>query len=159
MHNASEGSQKVFFRSLLSLLTGAGAALFLSGCFFTVTPERPSGEIPAAAGGDSSWFQVMPGDKMSCLRIFLPPGSFRRPVPAAVIFPGGSYAVLALEKEGTAYASFLNRHGIAGIVVKYPLGSIFGHFRHHPDMLEYPHTSDFYAITVDVIDRYTRPFC
>ena len=100
-----------------------------------MTPERPSGEIPAAAGGDSSWFQVVPGDKMSCLRIFLPPGSFRRPVPAAVIFPGGSYAVLALEKEGTAYASFLNRHGIAGIVVKYPLGAFWGHFSRHPDMV------------------------
>ena len=101
-----------------------------------MTPERPSGEIPAAAGGDASWFQVMPGDKMSCLRIFLPPAAFRRPVPAAVIFPGGSYAVLALEKGGTAYASFLNRHGIAGIVVRYPLGSIFGHFSRHPDMVD-----------------------
>ncbi len=135
MHNTSEGPKKGFCRSLLPFLTAAGAALFLSGCFFTVTPERPGEEIPAAAKGDSSWFQVTPGDDLSCLRIFLPPDSFRRPVPAAVIFPGGSYAVLALEKEGTAYASFLNRHGIAGIVVRYPLGSIFGHFRRHPDMV------------------------
>ena len=116
-------------------LTGAGAALFLSGCFFTATPDRPSEEIPAAVRGDASRFQVMPGDDLSCLRIFLPPDSFRRPVPAAVIFPGGAYAVLALEKEGSAYASFLNRHGVAGIVVRYPLGSIFGHFSRHPDMI------------------------
>ena len=136
MHNASKGPEKGFFRSLLPFLTAAGAALFLCGCFFTVTPERPSEEIPAAAAGGASWFQVMPGDGLSCLRIFLPPDSFRRPVPAAVIFPGGSYAVLALEKEGSAYASFLNRHGIAGIVVKYPLGSIFGHFRRYPDMID-----------------------
>ena len=101
-----------------------------------MTPERPGEEIPAAARGDGSWFQVTPGDDLSCLRVFLPPASFRRPVPAAVIFPGGAYAVLALEKEGTAYASFLNRHGIAGIVVRYPLGSIFGHFKRHPAMLD-----------------------
>lgn len=101
-----------------------------------MTPERPSEEIPAAARGDASWFQVTPGDDLSCLRIFLPPDSFRRPVPAAVIFPGGAYAVLALEKEGSAYASFLNSHGIAGIVVRYPLGSLFGHFRRHPDMVD-----------------------
>ena len=37
--------------------------------------------------------------------------------------------------------------------------TILDALRHHPDMLEYPHTSDFYAITVDVIDRYTPPFC
>ena len=135
MHNAFEGLKRGFFRSLPGFLAGAWAALFLSGCFFTVTPERPSGEIPAAAKGDASWFQVIPGDNMSCLRIFLPPDTFRRPVPAAVIFPGGAYAVLALEKEGNAYASFLNRHGIAGIVVKYPLGAFWGHFSRHPDMV------------------------
>ena len=121
---------------MLPFLAGTGAAFLLSGCFFTVTPERPSGEIPAAARGDASYFQVTPEDGLSCLRIFLPPDSFRRPVPAAVIFPGGAYAVLALEKEGNAYASFLNRHGIAGIVVRYPLGSIFGHFSRHPDMID-----------------------
>ena len=97
---------------MLPFLAGPGAAFLLSGCFFTVTPERPSGEIPAAARGDASYFQVTPGDGLSCLRIFLPPDSFRRPVPAAVIFPGGAYAVLALEKEGNAYASFLNRRAV-----------------------------------------------
>lgn len=120
---------------LMRLFAGSGALLLLSGCFFTVTPERPGGDIPAAAGGDPAWFQVTPGDDLSCLRIFLPPASFRRPVPAAVIFPGGAYAVLALEKEGSAYAEFLNRHGIAGIVVRYPLGSMFGHFSRHPEMV------------------------
>ena len=121
---------------LMRLSAGFGVLFLLSGCFFTVTPERPGEEIPAAARGGSAWFQVTPGDNLSCLRVFLPPASFRRPVPAVVIFPGGAYAVLALEKEGSDYAEFLNRHGIAGIVVRYPLGSMFGHFSRHPKMVD-----------------------
>lgn len=69
------------------------------------------------------------------MRIYLPERCSKTPCPAVVIFPGGVYGVLAWEKEGTAYAEFLNRHGIAGIVVKYPLGSVFGHFARHPAML------------------------
>ena len=132
---ARPGKNWFCFR-LSRLSAGVGAVLLLSGCFFTATPERPAEDIPAAAGGTTSFFQVTPGDNWSCLRIFLPPGSFRRPVPAVVIFPGGSYAVLALEKEGSAYAEFLNRHGIAGIVVRYPLGSLFGLFSRHPEMVD-----------------------
>lgn len=40
---------------------------------------------------------------------------------AVLIFPGGGYAVLAYEKEGTEFAKWLQSHGIAGIVVKYRL--------------------------------------
>lgn len=137
LRNAFEDRKESFFLfRLMRLFAGFGALFLLSGCFFTVTPERPGGDLPAAANGDSAWFQVTPGDGLSCLRIFLPPASFRRPVPAVVIFPGGAYAVLALEKEGSAYAEFLNRHGIAGIVVRYPLGSMFGHFSRHPKMVD-----------------------
>lgn len=68
------------------------------------------------------------------MRIYLPERT-AAPCPAVIIFPGGAYGVLAWEKEGKAYAEFLNRHGIAGIVVKYPLGSLFGHFARHPAML------------------------
>ena len=119
------------FKSLIP----AGAALLLSGCFLFVSPERPCGEISGAAPGDAHYYQLSPGDGFSCLRIHLPAAAAKKPVPAVVIFPGGAYGVLALEKEGGDYARFLNGHGIAGIVVKYPLGSIFGHFRRHPDML------------------------
>lgn len=71
------------------------------------------------------------------MRLYLPETESpeRAPCPAVIIFPGGAYGVLAWEKEGQAYAEFLNRHGIAGIVVKYPLGSLFGHFARHPAML------------------------
>ena len=121
---------------LLYFVSGTGAAFLLSGCFLFVSPERPHEEIPETGRhGESCYYRLSRDDDFSCLRIHLPAESFRRPVPAAVIFPGGAYGVLALDKEGTDYARFLTGHGIAGIVVKYPLGSAFGHFRRHPAML------------------------
>jgi len=122
-------------RRLPRLIVGGGVLFLLSGCFLAVSPERPPEEIPRARRGDTHYYQLSADDNFSCLRIHLPPAEVPRPVPAAVIFPGGSYGVLAIDKEGNDYARFLNRNGIAGIVVKYPLGSIFGHFRRHPDML------------------------
>lgn len=118
-----------------SLIPGV-AALWLSGCFLFVSPERPDGEISGVVPGDPHYYRLSKDDDFSCLRIHLPAETARKPVPAVVIFPGGAYGVLALDKEGNDYARFLNGHGIAGIVVKYPLGSIFGHFRRHPDMLD-----------------------
>lgn len=38
-----------------------------------------------------------------------------------LIFPGGGYAILAYDWEGTEFAQWLSGHGIAGIVVKYRL--------------------------------------
>lgn len=49
-----------------------------------------------------------------------------------VILPGGGYGMLA-EHEGRGYAEFFQRHGVAGFVVQYRLGSA-GH--RHPAMLE-----------------------
>lgn len=117
------------------MIAGGGVMFLLSGCFLMVSPEHPCGEIPQVRPGDAGYYQLSDGDDFSCMRIHLPPDSVPRPVPAAVIFPGGAYGVLAIDKEGNDYARFLNRYGIAGIVVKYPLGSLFGHFRRHPDML------------------------
>jgi acetyl esterase/lipase len=51
---------------------------------------------------------------------------------AIVICPGGGYGGLA-PHEGAGYAEFLNEHGIAGIVLKYRLGS---HGYRHPAMLQ-----------------------
>ena len=128
-------SQFIFNR----ILPPAGmtaAAVFLSGCFLFVQPDRSSLRIPESSPGDSACYRLQDNDSFSCMRIFLPEKSVRKPYPAAVIFPGGAYGVLAWEKEGLAYAEFLNRHGIAGVVVKYPLGSMFGHFARHPAMLD-----------------------
>ncbi len=51
---------------------------------------------------------------------------------AVVIFPGGGYAHLAVEKEGTRVAKWLNGLGVSGFVVQYRLGPRY----HDPAMLE-----------------------
>jgi acetyl esterase/lipase len=48
---------------------------------------------------------------------------------AMLVCPGGGYSGLATEHEGTAYALWLNTHGIAAFVLKYRLGS---NGYHHP---------------------------
>lgn len=45
-----------------------------------------------------------------------------------VICPGGAYAHLAMEKEGTDVAKWLNARGVAGFVLQYRLGPKY----HHP---------------------------
>lgn len=56
------------------------------------------------------------------LSVFLPATS--KPNQAAVlIFPGGGYQHLAIDKEGTKVAEWLNTLGIAAFVVKYRLPS------------------------------------
>ena len=117
------------------LIAGGGVLFLLSGCFMSVSPDAPSEDIPRAGDEKTRYYALDSNDGFSCMRIHLPPRREKSPIPAVVIFPGGAYGVLALDKEGNEYARFLNRHGIAGIVVKYPLGSIFGHFRRHPAML------------------------
>lgn len=126
-------------RFLLRIAAAAAAFAmpWLSGCgsFLFVSPDRPEADIPHAAAEPGRYYRISETDNFSCMRIYLPPETADRPVPAVVIFPGGAYGVLAMDKEGYAYAEFLNDLGIAGIVVKYPLGSIFGNFRRHPDMI------------------------
>ena len=118
-------------RTLLPLF----AACFLPGCFLFVAPDEPAEAIPRASRPDRRYYRLSDGDSFSCMRLHLPPRAAEHPLPAVVIFPGGAYGVLALDKEGNDYAEFLNRHGIAAAVVKYPLGSVFGHFRRHPAMV------------------------
>jgi len=47
---------------------------------------------------------------------------------AVVICPGGGYAHLSMEKEGTDIAKWLNARGVAGFVLQYRLGPKY----HHP---------------------------
>ncbi len=51
---------------------------------------------------------------------------------AVVIFPGGGYQHLAVEKEGTRIAKWLNGLGVAAFVVQYRLGPRY----HDPAMLQ-----------------------
>ncbi len=49
-------------------------------------------------------------------RVAVPPDSIH---PAVLIFPGGGYSILAIDKEGTEIAEWLNRLGYSAFVVKY----------------------------------------
>lgn len=51
---------------------------------------------------------------------------------AVVICPGGGYAHLSMEKEGTDIAKWLNARGVAGFVLQYRLGPKY----HHPVELQ-----------------------
>ena len=118
---------------------GLPASILLSGvagCFLFTHPGPSADEIAEVRPGDGRYYHLRDDDGYSGMRIFLPKTRGSRPCPAVVIFPGGAYGVLALESEGEEIAEFLNRYGVAGVVVKYPLGSLFGHFRRHPAMLD-----------------------
>ena len=124
------------FRNLLSAAVAGFLSVLLSGCFMFVFPEKSASETASAKPGMDTLYSLTDEDSYSCMQIHLPKQPDPVPCQAVVIFPGGAYGVLAWEKEGKKYAEFLNRHGIAGIVVKYPLGSLLGHFKRHPAMID-----------------------
>ena len=68
------------------------------------------------------------------LGIYLPPAD-KASGAGVVICPGGGYAHLAMEKEGSDVAAWLNEHGLAGFVLKYRLGPRY----HHPAPLDDAH--------------------
>ena len=77
----------------------------------------PSG-APGALGDSDD-------DKPS-LTIYIPAANPTK--TGVIVAPGGGYQHLAMEKEGFAYAHWLNEHGVAAFVLKYRLGPRY----HHP---------------------------
>jgi acetyl esterase/lipase len=65
------------------------------------------------------------------LTVYLPPGA-NATRTGVVIAPGGGYVHLAVAKEGTAYAQWLNARGVAAFVLQYRLGPKY----HYPVELE-----------------------
>ena len=94
---------------------------------FCVRAQEPirlwAGDAPGALGKEDK--------DVPTLTPYLP-DSARATGAAIVICPGGGYAALA-QHEGKDYALFLNEQGVAGLVLKYRLGS--SGYR-HPAMLE-----------------------
>jgi acetyl esterase/lipase len=76
------------------------------------------------------------------LTIYLPPAD-KSSGAAVVICPGGGYGMLAVDKEGTQIAAWLNARGIAGFVLKYRLGPRY----HHPAPLDDAHRALRYVRT------------
>lgn len=55
--------------------------------------------------------------------VYLPKNPDHKKLPAIIICPGGGYSILAIQKEGTEIATWLNSLGIVGIILKYRLPS------------------------------------
>lgn len=50
---------------------------------------------------------------------YAPKAAGSRPSPAIVVFPGGGYQILAIDLEGTEVCDWLNKIGVACLLVKY----------------------------------------
>ena len=80
--------------------------------------EAPGAKRPAAGTETSGEGGRLANIEVPQYQVFLPEKG-KATGAAAVIFPGGGYAILAAGHEGEDYARWLNARGIAGIVVKY----------------------------------------
>ncbi len=75
----------------------------------------PNNEVPEPSRGDSV---IRISVKNPSLTIY-PVTDSDAPTPAVLIFPGGGYAYMAVNKEGTDVAKWLNTLGITAVLVKY----------------------------------------
>jgi acetyl esterase/lipase len=85
-------------------------------------PLYGDGPIPNSKPGPDEEFDAPPGfvQKVSRPRILVYlPAKSRANGTSILVFPGGSYAGLTFDYEGTQQAQFLIDHGIAAFVVKY----------------------------------------
>jgi acetyl esterase/lipase len=120
------------------VLSGAVLVLALGGvCFGQVSGVRVTEGL--APGGKTMllWPDGAPGAKGSedidkpALTVYLPKGpNVTR--TGVVIAPGGGYKELAIAKEGSNYALWLNERGVAAFVLQYRLGPKY----HYPVELE-----------------------
>jgi acetyl esterase/lipase len=89
-------------------------------------PLWPAGKMPGVGATEPEKETPSKGDGVirltnisePALTVF-PAPSATVPAPAVIICPGGGYQILAINREGTAVAEWLNTHGITGIVLKY----------------------------------------
>lgn len=129
--------QKTTKRGIFAALTAFCTKIRQNMAFLFSFPNRKSEAVPHVLSEKKQCFyRIFDDDGMNCFSIHLPTQRTAEKIPAVIVYPGGAYGVLAFEKEGRMIADFLAQNGIAGIAVKYPLGSMFGHFKRHPAMVE-----------------------
>jgi acetyl esterase/lipase len=85
--------------------------------------------IPLWANGAPGALGATPADRPE-MTPYLPPAGTANGT-AVVIFPGGGYQHLSMEKEGSDVANWLASVGVTTFVVRYRLGPAY----HHPTML------------------------
>ncbi len=89
-------------------------------------PVWPAGKMPGIGAAAAEKEMPSRGDGVvrltnvsePTLTVYPAPKS-SRPAPVMVICPGGGYTILAINKEGSEIAQWLNTLGITGVVLKY----------------------------------------
>ncbi len=103
-------------RSLEPVLSTITTVLILTVATAATGSEKASPLWPNKAPiGDGTYEAAKP-----LITAYLPPAD-RATGTAIVICPGGGYMRLVLDREGPRIARWLNKHGIAGIVLEYRL--------------------------------------
>jgi acetyl esterase/lipase len=82
-------------------------------------PDDAPGANRPPAGSEKAGDRGITGDIEQPLYEVYPAPEGKRTGQAVLIFPGGGYGVLAMDHEGKAYAEWLAKRGITGVVVKY----------------------------------------
>jgi acetyl esterase/lipase len=116
------------------MMRGFVLAVVLGGAFaFAQQPGVPAGSAATEPAPMLLWPAGVPGaqgdaevDKPT-LTVYLPAG-VNETKTGVVVAPGGGYQHLAMAKEGTDIARWLNARGVAAFVLKYRLGPTY----HHP---------------------------
>jgi acetyl esterase/lipase len=110
---------KLFYSfSVLSVFLASSAAVCAGDAKPMPQPLWPDG-APGAKGKEQA--------DIPAVMVYLPPKD-KANGAAVIVFPGGGYGALAMDHEGHQIGTWLNSHGIAGIVTRYRLGPKY----HHP---------------------------
>ena len=104
--------------SILSVLLASSAAVWAGDAKPMPQPLWPDG-APGAKGKEQA--------DIPAVMVYLPPKD-KANGAAVVVYPGGGYGALAMDHEGHQIGTWLNSHGIAGIITRYRLGPKY----HHP---------------------------
>ena len=119
---------KTAIRPALSAL----AALAVGAVVYGVPAQAQPSSDHAAPDTVLLWPEGAPGAKSDTpkdrptLTMYRPPPE-RATGAGMLVFPGGGYTTLAMEKEGHTFARWLNSLGVAAFVLKYRLGERYGH--------------------------------
>jgi len=122
------------------VIKGFAGGVVLAGALCGFCLGQTTGEVTPHGIAPQTvllWPNGAPGAKGSedvdkpSLTVYLPQGA-NGTKTAVVVAPGGGYKELAWEKEGVAYAQWLNARGVAAFVLKYRLGPEY----HYPVELE-----------------------
>ena len=106
----------------------------------TSTFPPPPGTVSAEPPAGHPWVPLWPEGAplaagkgevdVPAIGIYLPKANPTHTL--VVVAPGGGYTHLAIQKEGTDVAQWLNDHGVAAVVLRYRLGPTY----HHPTELQ-----------------------